>query len=181
MSTNQLTTAGISLLNQRLHFAPSISPNPFTIYKNLNSFIRNLTLKHYFNIQSLKNSPNLVDLPSQVLDSQTHINPIGLKLLEGLYMSGDEDRVLFTQHPSSSPPIPNNPFKIKSVFNPVHKKGPYLQTFYKVVYSEIVQMCEKTRPNQFKHSDLTSDEQQALKDLTLNNNLIIKTADKGVA
>lgn len=41
--------------------APQVHPNPFTLFKDLNEFIRDLTEKRFYNIQSSKNPPLSVD------------------------------------------------------------------------------------------------------------------------
>lgn len=44
------------LLAQGLTFAPTAHPNPFTLFLDLNRFVRNIMVKHNFNIQASKNS-----------------------------------------------------------------------------------------------------------------------------
>lgn len=54
-SSHSLSPEEISLLGKGLTFSPTILPNSFLLFKDLNKFIRNLTLKRFFNIQSAKN------------------------------------------------------------------------------------------------------------------------------
>lgn len=46
--------ADIALLSHGLNFAPTNRPNPFLLFKDLNCYIRNLTLKRHFNIKKDK-------------------------------------------------------------------------------------------------------------------------------
>lgn len=63
--------------------------------------------------------------------------------LEELHMESHHDDIeKLPQHYLTSPPVQNTNLRPKSNFNPVHKKGPYIQTFYKVVYSDFVNMCQ---------------------------------------
>lgn len=48
-----------------------------------------------------------------------------------------------------------------------------------MVFSDLKKMCSCLTPNTTNLGGLTSKELRALKTLTQNNNLIIKTADKG--
>lgn len=51
---------------------------------------------------------------------------------ESVNMSNEEDFLrLYTQHPSLKP---------KSIFFPTHSKGPYLESFYRVVYADLVKL-----------------------------------------
>lgn len=57
----------------------------------------------------------------------------------------DMNKILESQQLAYSSPIKHTSFKLKSVFNPTHNKGPYIEYFYQVVYSELLNIC--------KHSD----------------------------
>lgn len=64
------------------------------------------------------------------------------------------------------------------MFNPTEAKGPYLDTFYQLVYNELTNMC-KTETFKPHHSlaNLTPQERQA--SLAQNSNIIIKPTGKG--
>lgn len=103
-------------------------------------------MKRYYSIISSKNTSKSPDL-SLCCDTEiaTDFDPIDQRLLEELYISNeDEVLALFPQHPSHSHPVQHTKFKTKSVFNPVHAKGPYVQIFFQVIYSEI----QNVFPNQ---------------------------------
>lgn len=117
-------------------FCPIFTIQPhYIIKKNLNRSIHNLTLKRYYSIQSSKTTSKSPDLSLCDTEILTDFDPIGQRLLEELYISNENEVLaLFPQHSSTSRPVQHTQFKPKSVFNPVHAKGPYLQTFFKVVY-----------------------------------------------
>lgn len=48
----------MSLLNKGITSAPTSHPNPFILFKDLNKFIRDLTVKRYYHIKSLQNEPS---------------------------------------------------------------------------------------------------------------------------
>lgn len=105
-------------------------------------FIRNLTLKRYYNIKLQKVTDSLMYpiTTDSTLTTGTNNSP-DLDIPKDLYSiesdDEDEDLVLLTQHLSTSPPGQYSNFRPKSVFNPTHVKGPYLQAFYQVVNSDI--------------------------------------------
>lgn len=57
ISTHTLSTEETSLLSKGLTFAPTTHPNPFMLFKDLNTFIRDLTVKRFYNIKSSLNPP----------------------------------------------------------------------------------------------------------------------------
>ncbi|PIO39511.1 hypothetical protein AB205_0069860 [Aquarana catesbeiana] len=134
-----------SILARGLTFALTASPNPFTLFLDLNRFIRNITIKRYFNIQDTKKgngTPNITpnttpytnndhaECSTTTEDSST-LGPaelIALDHLEDLYI--DDQIESLTQHPPTSPPILHTKFKPKSIFYPTFAKRPYVQTFY---------------------------------------------------
>lgn len=133
---------------QGLTFAPTAPPNPFTLFLDLNRFIRNITVKRYFNIQASKNS-NSNDTDNSIIPSESStamIDPLefnALEDLEDLYTEDLDDYFeALTQHQSTSPPIRHTKFKPKSIFNPTFAKGPSVQSFYQVVYADIPRLCQ---------------------------------------
>lgn len=71
---------------QGLTFAPTSPPNPFTLFLDLNRFIRNITVKRYFNIQASKNS-NSNDTDNSIIPSESStamIDPLEFNALEDL-------------------------------------------------------------------------------------------------
>lgn len=64
------------------------------------------------------------------------LDAVYLAHLEDLYTDLDEDEyymlLALTQHPPTSPPVQHTNFHPKSSFNPIHVKGPYIQSFYQV-------------------------------------------------
>lgn len=57
LSTHTLLPYEIVLLNEGLTFAPTIQPNPFTLFKDVNKFIRDLTVKRFYNNKNNKPPP----------------------------------------------------------------------------------------------------------------------------
>lgn len=80
LSTHTLSPYVITLLSKSLTFAPPNQPNPFVLFKDLNKFIIDLTVKRFYNIKTTKqqsptgdtiessppdtNLPNDTDLPT---------------------------------------------------------------------------------------------------------------------
>lgn len=64
-----------------------------------------------------------------------------------------------------------------SSFKPTQSKGPCLNTFYRMVYSELLLMC-KEEQLPYKNHNLTHSQSSAL-NLLKTNEKIIKPADKG--
>lgn len=52
LSTHILSSNDISLLSKGLIFSPTVQPNPFVHFKDLNKFIRDLTVNRFYNIKS---------------------------------------------------------------------------------------------------------------------------------
>lgn len=154
---------------------------------DLNKFIHKLTVKRFFNIQTNKekfiDSQDSTDntTPRSTLENDPD-DPC-LAILEELYNVDDEeasvpDTHFFSQYFCDSPPIKHTLFRPKSIFNPTPTKGPYVQSFYQVVYSDIKRMCTPT-PSQRLKSNLIPQETSSFKKLTNNTSIIIKTVDKG--
>lgn len=179
-----LSTAESSILQRGLNFAPSSLPNSFCLFKDLHLFIRNLTLKRHYNIKTLKaTDSNIHPSPVEPIShSETSDSP-ELSILKELYNmeseDEDEDLFLLTQHLPTSPPVQHSKFRPKSVFNPTHSNGPYLNTFYQVVFTDLQKLCQQTHESHSNHFNLTPLEKTALKQLTNNPDIVVKTADKG--
>lgn len=161
-----------------------MQPNSFTLFKDLNKFIRDLTVQRYFNIQSSKQAP-MSDIVNSVpcstdLDSLDESDRPALDLLEGLYAENyNADLEWLSQHGSTSPPVKHTSLCPKSIFNPTSNKGPYLQTFYQVVYTDLINMCNRTSKHTYIKSNLPPLQRKALEQLTHNESIVIKPADKG--
>lgn len=73
--------------------------------------------------------------------------------------------------------IKNTHFKPKSIFNPTHIKGAFIETFYNMEYYNILNMCNA---GSFEYkNNLSKGEKNALKTLEGNNEIVFKPADKG--
>lgn len=159
-----------------------MQPNTFTLFKDLNKFIRDLTVQRYFSIQSSKQvSDNTYQTPHPTdHDILDETDQPALAQLEELYAENfNADLEWLTQHCPTSPPVRHTTLRPKSIFNPTNNKGPYLQTFYQVVYSDFIKMCNTNREHIYIKSNLSPLERQALEQLTLNQSIVIKPADKG--
>lgn len=179
LSSLQLSPTDISLLSKGLNFAPINKPNPFLLFKDLNRYIRNLTLKRFFLAKQNKPNTNTIDLPS-VIPSPDLFEYDGdiIDALESL--TGEEDTLnLLTQHLATSPPISYSSLKPKSVFYPAQSKGPYLESFYRVVYADFLKLCQSSSRVPPHIHNLSPSEIQALDSLIHTSDVIIKSADKG--
>lgn len=132
LSRTELTAHDISLLSKGLTFSPMMQPNTFTLFKELNKFIRD---QRYYNIQTSKHT-STSDVTNQASfvtdhDSLDKTDQLALAQLEELYAENfNADLEWLTQHGPTSPPVRYTSLRPKSIFNPTHNKGPYLQTFY---------------------------------------------------
>lgn len=171
------------LLSKGLNFAPTNQPNSFTLFKDLNRYIRNLTLKRYFSMKSRGESDtvdivipdsSIPDLPSHMFDHEGDI----MQILGSPSITNDE-LTLFTQHLATSPPIVHSRFKPQSIFYPTYAKGPYIETFYRVVYSDLLKLCNSSKKPPYYHNNLTPAEIKSLDSLMHNTEIVIKAADKG--
>lgn len=108
-------------------------------------------------------TPNLSPEPDTVanvtLDS-TFSDPTAQNLLEQLYTEDEDDYhlELLTQYVPTSPPIQNTSVRRKSVFNPTFNKGLYIQTFYQVVYADILRLCKHNSSTPSSSSNLSPSE-----------------------
>lgn len=91
-------------------------------------------------VQNVDSSSSaLPNWPPDVFESDGDI----IDMLES--MAEEDDKLtLFTQHLATSPPKVHSSFKPKSVFYPAQSKGPYLESFYRVVYADFVKLCQSS-------------------------------------
>lgn len=188
LSDHTLTPPEVSLLSRGLTFAPTAGPNPFQLFIDLNRFIRNLTVKRFFQMKIEKNNDNKII--EETLDSDHTPDPEDLNStpsdltallhLEQLYTEDEDLYVEFlSQHLPTSPPVSHTSLHPPSIFNPTSSKGSYIHTFYQVVYEDLQKLCQQNRTTRGSHSNLSTEESLAMANLTKNNNIIIKSADKG--
>lgn len=152
MSSHNLSESDTSLLSRGLNFAPTVPPNPFTLFVDLNRFSRNLTVMRFYNIQAAKKGTTNIDTnsPSSSYDDdieETTIlsDDIALAYLEELYNNDNEDYASYlTQHMPTSPAVKHTNFHPKSIFNPTYAKGPFVQSFYQVVFVRKYDLCART-------------------------------------
>lgn len=126
------------------------------------------------------------------MPNHTHNDSICLALLEELYHeNGDQgslhhpsllddtdgSNILYTQHLMSSPPVQHTKLRPKSTFYPTQSKGSCIDAFYRIVYSELLEMCVSAKDKSIHN--LTLAEKRAFNALTNNHDLVIKSADKG--
>lgn len=145
MSQHTLTPAEISLLNHGLNFAPSNKPDPFVLFKDLNRYVRILTLQRFYQLKNAKNASN-TDISDPVVipesSSQEYEFDYDVEMIEMLEHLYHDDSYagldLFTQHLHTSPPVIPSGLKQKSIFYPYQSKGPYLTTFYN---TDLKNMC----------------------------------------
>lgn len=169
-------------MRKGLSFAPSRGPNPFGLFKDLQKFIRTLTVKRHFSSSTTLGQSQALVLGSSYTSSTDHgsnetkeIDSDIVQILSDLWEEGHTG----TQ-PTDwfiDPEVRHTGLRPKSVFFPIKSKGPYIETFSQAVYHDLMRICEEykgTRPK-----NLSSDESKALKDLEINNDIIIKQADKG--
>lgn len=78
---------------------------------------------------------------------------------------------------NSTPPPIHSKLRPKSTFYPVHSKGNYIETFYDLVATEF-RGIKNTQDNRSK-SNITKSERYTINNLAKNDNIVIKSADKG--
>lgn len=132
LSSLELSTADTSLLCRGLNFARINKPNPFLLFKDLNRYIRNLTLKRFFYAKQNKSitgdidpfpsissipSPNVFEYDGDIID-----------VLES--KTGEEDALnLFTQHLATSSAHSASIFQTKVSFLHCPVQGPIFREF----------------------------------------------------
>ncbi|PIO40266.1 hypothetical protein AB205_0075360, partial [Aquarana catesbeiana] len=67
-----------------------------------------------------------------------------LDLCELWNINEDDDLVAWSQYSQPTVPIQHTSFRPKSVFNPTQSKGPFLTTFYEVVYKDLLDYLQET-------------------------------------
>lgn len=172
-----------SVLKKDLRFTLSTLANKFSLCKDLNRLVCNLTVKWYYIIHREKASlhettEGCVESPNT--DPVLHEIENDGNILNVLMELWDESRsitqffedlfnpIIVHTIPTSSP----NP----RLF-PMQSKGTYVDTFYQVVYWDHMKLCQE-RSGRCR-SNLTASETQALKALEINSNNIVRQADKG--
>lgn len=161
-----------------VNFAPSYKPDPYLLFKDLNKCIRNLTLKRFF--LNTKEKTNLLPIVPEFTDCCFDFDSDIIEILEELYSESTQDQLEnFTQHLHTSPSVVHSTLKAKSFFYPYQSKGPHLTTFYNMVFADIKRLCAHSSSHSTNLGFLPPHEKKALSALAANDDLIIKTADKG--
>lgn len=101
------------------------------MFKDLNKFVHNLTLRRHYNmkvnkVSTVKADPSADNHP--ILNTSTDQQAIQ-DLCELWTFHEDDDIITRSLHSHSSPPIVHTSFRPKSIFNPTQSKGPYLDIF----------------------------------------------------
>lgn len=172
LSSHVLTGAELALLRKGLSFSPSIGPNQFGLFKDLNKFIRTLTLRRHYSQETGLDLD--APVPSSTSDVTQPIDEDILSILQDLWLEGNSDVPLSGL--LLDPEISHTNLKPVSTFNPTQSKGPYIETYYQAVYRDFTKLCKNRKRI---CNNLSSEEKQALKDLTVNKDIIVKQADKG--
>lgn len=149
------------------------------VVKDLNRYIHNLTLKKFFHIKQNKPIPDCVD-PFLPIPSPSSFEYDG-DIIDALESLAEEDGSLspFTQYLATSPPIAHSSFRPKSIFYPAQSKGPYLKSFYRVVYADIRKLFQSSSTVPSSQYNLSASETKVLDSLIHMADIIIKSADKG--
>lgn len=177
LSSHNLSNADTSFLSRGLNFAPLNKPSPFLLFKDLNRYVRNLTLKRYYHIKEKRIFRPILLLPHYLPRlRQMCFYLVLVQLMIWRTLLDDELLYLLTQHTATSP-ICHTTFKPKSTFYPSQAKGPYIESFYRVVFSNFQKLCQSS--NATNTNNLSPVEIKALKLLMEADDLVIKLADKG--
>lgn len=144
LSKHILSPAETTLLSRGLNFAPTYKPDPYVLFKDLNKYIRHLTLKRFYEIQKPKHTET-VSYPLFGALSMSQAEPIEFSFETDIMDQLGEHNLdstlsnldLYTQHLSTSPPVQHSSPRPKSVFYPHQSKGPHITTFYNMVYADI--------------------------------------------
>lgn len=162
---------------------PTINPILLYYLKILIGIFVILPLRDFFHIKQAKKvsfpdvhptDPDSSTLSSISFDFDTDV----IDTLECLSIE-DGSFSLFTQHLSTSPPIVHSSFRPKYAFYPSHAKGPYLESFYRVVYADFLKLCRSSSSTSPNNHNLSSSEVKSLDALTNTADINIKSADKG--
>lgn len=175
LSTHQLLIAEHSLLGKGLGFAPTIGPNKFGLFKDLNKFIRNLTVKRFYAKDQIDSSnPMTSGIVATNTDSaEDLIQQDALVTLMELWDDGSPDIIPCDIY--DIPDVVHTGFRPKSTFFPSACKGPDVETYYQATYRDLLNLCDTKSSS---HPNLSGAEHSALSTLK-DNLLVIKQADKG--
>lgn len=150
LSSHILSENEISVLSRGLSFCPTNKIDEYQLFVDLHKYIRKLTLSRHFNLHKTDTEEPIVD---NTLASTSDTTGIA----------------------SSSPPPIHTELKPVSKFYPTHSKGNFIETFSSLV-SDGIRTINQGLPS--KHN-LSLNEKKALKTLSSNTEIIIKSADKG--
>lgn len=176
LSKRPLNAEEFNLLAKGLNFCPSRHFNLFETILDVNKFSRTLTLrKHFFNCSSeeMENSLDNCDtgesLPSPKLFSEVYA-------LQDLIDLADES----DQSPLDPTDTHNDiSFKSRSDLYPVASRGKDIDLFQKMVEGDLVRLARSCNNKKLSHDNLTVKERQAFKDLSADDSIVIRNADKG--
>ncbi|KAM4016291.1 uncharacterized protein ACNLHF_002679 isoform 2-T3 [Anomaloglossus baeobatrachus] len=148
-----LTGAQLEVLQLGLSFSPVANFDLFTGIKDIQLFGRKLLLKKYF---AKKDTGNLTGFSREEQEA--------IKILESLL--AEQSSTDLTRFPSYT--------KKKSTTFPPLSACPTIELFVKMVVQEF-----RSLPSKRTHDNLSSHQRQALKELQLMKDIVIKQADKG--
>lgn len=129
----------------------------FQLFLDLHHFTRNLTLKRFFNIKTVKTPTN-----------------------------GPTSTIKEVMTPECTSPIKERigkikPYKVESTFYPLTAKGPFIETFHEIGLKELEQISVQNNriSNDRLPGYLNKNEKEALRSLKNNDKIVIRGADKG--
>lgn len=167
LSATILTESEINVLSKGLHFSPTKKFNLYNTLLDVNRFAHSQTLRrHFFNQQAC-------DRKSYRVIQKKKVN----------FVDFEDQRVLNTlqnlQQDSADNPVMN----IKKYlppgdrsFYPFYSRSFTMDAFQDLIERDLVALHEN---NQRTHNNLNKGEFIALKNLSANNQIIIKATDKG--
>ena len=160
LSNKGLNANHLSLLNKGLSFVPQHTDNKFDATVDFFKFTRTIRLREFFHNPTGRN---------------TEITPTAAQPIPGDLPDREEE------NDSSEPPGPTKtssfPFKGKSTFVPPSRRNPSIDTFCRLVNSDIERIYRHRKYS--ARDNLTKGERDALIDLQTDKSIIIKSADKG--
>lgn len=175
LSATILSTSELSVLSKGLGFSPTNSFNMFQTLMDVNRFARKLTLRKHF-----LNSPDEEPANKESVNNREEENP-------GRFVPFEDQRTAsILQSLQDLPMIREDEVtttkRQESRFYPIQSRPAGLDTFQELVEKDLRTLHVNTTKKDSKYrNNITHAEKQALRNLSANEQIVIRSADKGGA
>ncbi|XP_063819319.1 putative neutral ceramidase C [Pseudophryne corroboree] len=119
-----------------------MKPNLFSLFVDLNRYVRTLSRKRYFAMKTIKQK-GIIGTPI-ILDQEDNIAIEALELLQQEGGSNNEDTIKIYDIKNSFSQ------RKKSEFYPLQYRGPFIESFYNSTLEHFKNMCELSEKKKFK-------------------------------